>query len=293
MQLQELASSSDHDISELLRKSLMVATKLGLSEFRDWIMAELNGYSGKSREMLPDYRVIHGQLQVQNPYHGLQPFLVPQQLHDRVTEINITESVASIHQLITGPEQGHIVSFFTPDQERMLMSLQQSIVPLRPVRVVGANKLLAILNTVRTRILEWALSLESEGILGDGLSFSASEKKTAMQSQNIRIENFQGILGNVQDSSVTQTNTQTITPSDFSSLARYLTTKGLNEDQIRELEIAVQEDPEPRSDKGFGPRVSAWMGKMVTLAASGGWEVGVATAGTLLATALGKFYGLG
>lgn len=293
IQLQELASDSDHDISDLLRKALMVATKLNLTAFRAWILAELNGYVDASRESLPAYRTIQGDLRVENPFHGLQPFLVPQGLHETITKINVTESVASICELASGSQQGHIVFYFSPEQERILMSMQQSIAPLRPLRVVGANRLLAIVNTVRTRILEWALSLEAEGILGNGLSFSASEKQAAMQSQNIRIENFQGILGNVEGSSVTQTNTQHITASDFSSLARYLTSQGIGDAEIRELEQAVRGDPELRCEKGFGPKVSAWVGKMVALAASGGWEVSVATAGGVLAAALSKFYGLG
>ncbi|WP_423391489.1 hypothetical protein [Burkholderia sp. LMG 21824] len=292
IQLQELASNSDHDISDSLRKALMVATKLDLAAFRGWILAELNGYAGASREMLPDYRTIHGELRVQNPFHGLQPFLVPQNLHDAVTQVHVTESVASIQQLIEGSQTGHLVFYFSPEQERILMSMQDGFAPLRPLRVIGANKLMAILNTVRTRILEWSLSLERENILGHGLSFSASEKQAAMHSQNIRIENFQGILGNVEGSSVTQTNSQHIAASDFSSLARYLTEQGVGDAEIRELERAVREDPEPRSSNEFGPRVSAWVGKMVAHAASGGWEISVATAGGVLAAALSKFYGL-
>lgn len=155
IQLQELASDSNHDISDLLRKALMVATKLELGEFREWIIAELNGYSGASRDNLPDYRIIRGDLRVHNPYHGLQPFIVPQELHEAVTLINVTESVASLCELASGKTQGEIVYQFAPEQERILMSMQEGFAQLRPMRVVGANKLTAILNAVRTRILEW------------------------------------------------------------------------------------------------------------------------------------------
>jgi len=292
IQLQQLASDSSHDISDLLRKALMVATKLNLDEFREWILAELNGYAGSSLESLPAYRIIQGDLRVHNPYHGLRPFILPNELHESVARIHVTESVASLCELASGGRRGEITYQFPPEAERLLMSLQGDFAQLRPLRVVGANRLIAILNTVRTRILEWALSLEAEGILGDGLSFSASEKQAAMNSQNIRIENFQGILGNVEGGSVSQTNVQHIVPSDFSSLARYLASKGVGEEEIRELEVAVRDDPEPRGEKGFGPKVSEWVGRMVTLAAAGSWEISVATAGGLLAAALGKFYGL-
>lgn len=292
IQLQELASDSNHDISDLLRKALMVATKLNLGEFRKWILSELNGYTITSIEDLPAYRVIQGDLRVRNPFHGLQPFLLPKQLHEIVTTINVTESVASLSELAFGKRKGEIVYHFGPEQERILMSMQEGFAQLQPLRVIGANKLIAILNTVRTRILEWSLSLEEEGIVGSGLSFSERERQTAMSSHNIRIENFQGILGNVSESTVSQTNAIHIAASDFSSLARYLTAKGVGSAEIKELELAVRDDPEPRAGKDFGPKVSAWIGKMVTLAASGGWEVSVATAGGVLAAALGKFYGL-
>lgn len=292
IQLQELASDSSHDIGDLLRKALMVATKLDLDEFRVWILAELNGYAGTSVESLPAYRIIQGDLRVHNPFHGLQPFIVPQDLHESITKIRVTESVASLCELAFGTRRGEITYQFPPEAERILMSMQGDFAQLRPLRVVGANKLIAILNTVRTRILEWALSLETEGILGDGLSFSASEKQAAMNSQNIRIENFQGILGNVEGGTVSQTNVLHIVASDFASLARYLASKGVGESEIKELELAVRDDPEPRQGKGFGPKVSQWIGKMVTLSATGGWEIGVATAGGVLASALSKFYGL-
>lgn len=99
-----------------------------------------------------------------------------------------------------------------------------------------------------------ALTLEAESIVGDGLSFSVSEKQAAMNSQNIRIENFQGILGNVQGGSVTQTNTLHIVASDFSSLARYLTEKGVKEAEIKDLELAVPTIPSRAREEASGRR---------------------------------------
>ncbi|WP_448101070.1 AbiTii domain-containing protein [Luteibacter jiangsuensis] len=117
IQLQELASDSSHDINDLLRKGLMVATKLDLKEFREWIIAELNGYAGGG-EPVPDYRVVHGDLRVENPFHGPQPFLVPSELHDHVTKIKVSESVASIQQLIEGSKKGHLVYYFPPGDRK-------------------------------------------------------------------------------------------------------------------------------------------------------------------------------
>ena len=62
---------------------------------------------------------------------------------------------------------------------------------------MGGHKLATVIDAVRTMILNWSLKLEEEGILGEGLSFSEEEKQKAATSTQIRIENFQGILGDV------------------------------------------------------------------------------------------------
>jgi hypothetical protein len=291
LQLQEFASDGRHDISDLLRKALLVSTKLQLPEYREWILSELNGY--KDRAAIPEYRIIHGDLRAENPYRGLVPFIIPDsELKELVTKIYVHESVSSIQQLASSESRGNICFHFDAEQEAALMQIQGRGVQLRPVRVAGSNKLLAIIQSVRTRILEWALSLESAGILGHGLAFSDQERSAAMTNKTIQIENFQGVLGDVNGGSVNQSNTITVISGNFDSLANYLTQQGVQAKEIKELESAIRVDPEPKSSGIFGKKVSAWVGKMVGLAASGSWEVGVATAGTLLSAALTKFYGL-
>lgn len=49
----------------------MVARKLKLSKFQNWIEIELNRYGDTFTE--PEYRQIRGSCMVKNPYHGFQP----------------------------------------------------------------------------------------------------------------------------------------------------------------------------------------------------------------------------
>jgi hypothetical protein len=53
----------------------IIATKLDLAAFLQWINNELNGYDGVLAEDLPSYRQIHGEPKAFNPYHGWQPIL--------------------------------------------------------------------------------------------------------------------------------------------------------------------------------------------------------------------------
>ena len=54
LELQLLATETDVPIAELLRKSLLIATKLNLIEFKKWINNELHGYTDSD---VPDYRI--------------------------------------------------------------------------------------------------------------------------------------------------------------------------------------------------------------------------------------------
>jgi hypothetical protein len=53
VQLQALAIDESTDVSQLLRQAMVIATKLGLTDFNAWVREELHGY--ESVEDLPRY----------------------------------------------------------------------------------------------------------------------------------------------------------------------------------------------------------------------------------------------
>ena len=69
-----------------------------------------------------------------------------------------------------------------------------------------------------------------------------------------------------------------------------LQNEGVSEADIADLGRAMSDGPNPASS-GFGPKVSAWMGRMISKAADGSWAIGTGAAGNLLSTALSKYYG--
>lgn len=290
LQLQELAADSGTPIPELLRKALLISTKLGLKDFRLWVLNELNGYNRV--DDLPDYRWIYGDLRVHNPYRGYIPFITPPEIADVVRRVHVMQSVDSLSHLLTeAPER--VMSFpFEPAQEAALMRMQDGFAAMRPTRIVARSQIVGVLEQIRTHLLNWSLQLESEGVLGEGLTFSETEKRKAEMSQSINIHNFQGVLGNVSDSNVQQNLNMTIIPGNFDSLAAYLSGHGVSTDDLHELEDAIRHDPQPNDKAKFGDKVSGWVGKMVTKAAQGGWNIGLGAAGDLLASAISKFYGL-
>ena len=74
LDLQNEVTKSKCDIVSVLRRAHLIATKLSLDEFNQWVVNELNGY--KSQTEAPEYRSIIGQLKAFNPYQGWIPVML-------------------------------------------------------------------------------------------------------------------------------------------------------------------------------------------------------------------------
>jgi hypothetical protein len=291
LELQDLASDSSNDLGDLLRKALLVASKLKLDEFRQWLNFELGGYPDALS--VPAYRVVVGDLRAHNPINGLVPLIFSDKAFAALMKRrSLTESIGAMEYSVNDGGKNEIAYGFPPETEARLMQLQSNPFPMKPLLVVGRNQLAAILGSVRTNVLTWALTLEAEGIVGDGLSFSEKERGIA-NSRHVHINNFQGVFGNVSHGGqVQQNNSMTVVEAGLSSLMSHLGENGIAQADLDDLKAAISADPKPTTSTALGPRVSRWVGKMLSKAADGTWELGIATAGTLLANALARFYGL-
>lgn len=74
IELQKQAIDTKSDVVSLLRKAYLVARKLDIKDFSEWINNELNGYTDYDK--IPDYREIRGQVKAWNPYHGWIPVII-------------------------------------------------------------------------------------------------------------------------------------------------------------------------------------------------------------------------
>lgn len=288
LQLQSLASDPNSNIEELLNKSLLVARKLKIKEFRKWCELELEGYE---KNTLPEYRKFRGQLKVFNPYHGFQTFIIPDDLDEVVTSISINLSVGEINNLLKqdGDSFENVIS---NQAKRQLMSLQGGY-DLEPRVIFKRSQLLGITSKLRNIILNWSLQLEEDGILGKGLKFSDKEKEAAMSVNHFNIQNLQGVAGTISGGTINQNNQMNIKEMDFDSLAKYLAANNVAFSDIQTLKEAIQHDSIPTESNKLGENVSGWIATMMGKAANGSWDIGIATAGTLLAQSIASFYGLG
>lgn len=291
LELQRDAMDSSVALTDLLRKALVVARKLKIAEFQRWIECELNGYHDTPVE-IPTYREVRGDIEAWNPYNGWIPVIIQdEKLSASIRKRKIDQPISELESLVkVNNKQGFFQISFPQKIENMLMNGTDSL--LRPVLHIGRNQIHGILDSVRNTILNWAMKLEEEGILGEGLTFSHEEKQKAQGNPSINIGQFQGILGNVADSNVTQNLEMSVQSGDFEALAEFLENKKVSKEDISELKKAIESDPQPESNNKFGEKVSSWIGKMIKKAASGAWQISITTAGNILSTAIKTYYGL-
>lgn len=179
LELQQEALSKDANIEFLLRKAYVIAKKLKLKEFEDWIQLEQNGYG--SREA-PEYRYVQGQIKARNLYYGWIPVVLSSEIEKVISNVPVKEALSGL------------IDLYKSDNEFLVFNMNadcnQSLSKLIDFDTVfcvqfGKNQIYRIISTVQNKILDWALLLEENGIVGEKLSFTKEEIKRAEQSSII------------------------------------------------------------------------------------------------------------
>lgn len=197
LDLQRDALDPSVNVLDLLRKALVVAKKLRIQELQDWIELELKGYVG--RETLPEYRYAQGQLKGWNPFHGWQPVIAGDsdtaELYEQLCHYPIGQPISELVSMIEAQGNSSIL------QARLSAELEaylvRSLGGRTPVQLrFSSSSIKGILEAVRDVVLRWALKLEDDGILGEGMTFSSQEKAVAARhNYQIFIENVVGDKG--------------------------------------------------------------------------------------------------
>lgn len=204
LELQKDALDKKVRTSDLLRKGLVVAKKLKIKDFEDWINYELNGYS--SNDEIPDYREAQGEVKAWNPYNGYIPII----FKDSQREIMLCkrktgQSVAELECLVDNIGSNSMFQMpFSAETQRNLAKGCGMDFPF--TLFVPSSKLMGMLDIVRNIVLNWTLKLEEEGILGEDFSFTKDEiEKAHTASQNIN--NF---FGEVKQANLQQGNKEAV-----------------------------------------------------------------------------------
>jgi hypothetical protein len=191
LELQRDALNPAVPVSDLLRKALLVASKLGQRELETWINNELNGYPEIDDFTYPPYRLIVGELKALNPFRGWVPLHSESpELLEALSRRPCSQRVAELEHLLA--KLGDGADLTMPLHPHVQVKLQSAMKHKAHVDMfVSTASLAGILDEVRNVILKWSIKLEKDGVLGEGLSFSPKERETAARTPT-NVNNFFG-----------------------------------------------------------------------------------------------------
>jgi len=297
-EIQKEAVDSKSDLGTILRKCKLLAARLGSQPLEDWLLWESNGYP--DHVDVPDYRI--WPLQLKGHFSG--PFgsgmrnapipwvCLPEKTRDAYLNYKCRQSIASIEDILKKSKSG-LLRVSTGDLSVLIgMNVYQGQNCLETWAEFGVSNLVELLNTVRNKVLDFALAVWKESPTAGELHEKNGGNIEPGRVTQIFNTTVYGGAANLVGSAMNSPMTFAISQNDFASLEKALRVNGVQDDDIRELQSAIRSDERPKSDQKLGPHVSTWIANMVKKAAQGSWQIGIGAAGKLLADAISRYYGL-
>lgn len=187
-QLQLEALDQNVSIAQLLRRVKLIAAKLKLEATTEWVDHELNGYRGAT----PAYRQVKGQPRAFNPYRGWIPITGSVEMMEAISSRSVGQSVAGLEALLKDRGGDGLYMPFSAKQARGLSGGGEPEFADMGLHI-DQSVIVGMLDAVRSKVLDWAIGLEREGVLGSEVGFSEEEAKKA-KDVVIQIHSFSGQL---------------------------------------------------------------------------------------------------
>lgn len=188
LELEREALDENVSIEVLLRKAYLVARKLKLTDFEEWINNEQNGYVGE----IPEYRMIGGEYKALNPYRGWISVVLPANVAKVIAKVPLHNFISSLCDVYNTSEGS--ISFTVGAEITEFLNSSSDGFDTKFSFHSSRSEIYRIISTVRNKILDWALLLEENEIFGEGMTFTEKEKEIASTTKVINnyTNNFYG-----------------------------------------------------------------------------------------------------
>lgn len=298
-EIQNAAVDQNTDVATLLRKCKILAVRLGNEEFKKWVDNELNGYD--NADELPEYRIFETESygtfvgpfgsSMQNVL--VPPICLPEELREKATKSYLMQPISWYSSLLTQDSKNNAIEPWPANMVALFAKkIYRNYNCLAAWKLMPYSAIVSLIDTIKTRILNF--SLEIEGKAPDAGEAPPNKPPLPQEqvSQVFHTHIHANVIQNVAtgSSNVTQSGEFTVSLGDFESLNRYLRSFGMEENDIKDLRCAIDEDAKEKGEPTFGHSVRHWVGQMIGKAASGAWQVGISAAGTLLGKALEAYF---
>ncbi|MBX8652242.1 abortive phage resistance protein [Klebsiella michiganensis] len=303
LELQNLVSSTDGSITDMLLKAKLIASKLELDGFDDFINKEFLGYKyalfGDDRKKFPSHRRILATIVKRDEYYHHvdidiynceDPLLAKSLLELRWAYVTL-----SITHLESELSSGGTLYLNIPD-----WLLWDTPIPVADYQYyfweIEAVKIKEIISAIKFSLLEWTLSLERQGILGEGLLFTQKEIDAAPMTITHNINNFHAPVNNAGSigagNSGDNHQNNSIASGDFDSLKQQFRAFGIQDEDIELFERIIKESPAPLSNDKLGKGIGDWAGAMIGKAYAGELKISGVSAPASLIGSICRYYGI-
>jgi hypothetical protein len=300
-EIQEAALDSKVDISDLLRKCLVLAIRLENKDFQKWVDQELDGYADGAD--LPEYRVLKANSygHFTNGYCQLQNYIIPsrtipEEIREVATTVYLGNAISALDYMVKHAKEGSL-QFAWPGDIIAFISNKVYVdySCIAAYNHISVSSIAAIIDTVRTRVLEFVLEIKKEAPnAGDALT-----GPQPIAPERVRQIFYTIVMGNVGNlasggSGISQSSYQEIRQGDLESLKEYLLGLGIGIQpvDIQELENALVDDEERCLQETIGDRTKKWIEKIAGNASEGIGGVGIGVAADLIAKGIAMYLGL-
>lgn len=282
-------------LTNTLRKAKILAAKLHVQEFKDWIRFELDGYP--TDDDLPDYRrfratnlgTFSGPFQSRADNVVLPTYNLPDQMRKFAEELLFQDGIGELESMLAS--ESEILSIRWPQEAVILardkLKLSNDMVLVDAHKPVSKHIIAGILDSVKNKLLDFILELSDLDFPLEDKSVKPEQRKAVRDLFVVNVYGNDNVIaaGRKIDQSLKK-----VINGDLKSLTKHFQDLGVAGEDIEALKNAIISDLSPVDDKP-GMRVSQWIGRMVSKAATGVWKVSLEVAPKLIMEGLKAYYG--
>lgn len=290
------AVDGDVGIAIVLRKCRILAEELDNPVFKKWVIQELNGYDDHTG--LPEYRVANvvskgffiGPMQAQINDQPLPASALDKEHRAWATTAYLMQGISSYEMLLNSTEDGVVYAEWPPDLVAKYQNsfFENNYVLNRAKQHIPLGAINGLVDTVRNRVLEFALELNREQDKGGIQVEELPERKVEQAVTNIIFGGPNVLAGHVVGD-VQQNSNTVVTKGDFAALTRVLSDAGVTEGQIGALSSAIEKD----GGDSLGEKTKEWLGKVSSSLQTGGKKIGSSVATATITKAICDYLGVG
>lgn len=297
-----------------LMKLQYFAKRIGNDELLQFVLAELNGYKG--RTSLPDYRtsaaIINVDIQfgeVKHPNLEIPVEMLPSEGRDAFRKFYITESVPVLEQMAISKEEAkdfgqYLVSNLPMSMVHIFQDAAEKLYrnPYYRAGVIGArlltnrNIIPRALTAIRSRLLSFCMDVGEE--FGYNIAIESFNKSQSTNNEKI-IHLMSTVINTHGDGNVVNTGenaninaTITISKGNKEQLTKKFQELGIDTADIEEINQIVDEEADSEESKKLGNKTVDWITKVSGKALKGIGSIAKEVTSSMLAQFLMQYFGI-